>query len=76
VEEAAAALGYVLAVLVNALDPELLVIGGGLGGEPSFRERIAAVVRSSVADPSALEIVGSSLGADGGVVGAALAALE
>jgi hypothetical protein len=63
-------------VLVNALDPELVVLGGGLGCEASFRERVAAAVRSAIAYPSAppLEIVGSRLGADGGVVGAALAA--
>jgi hypothetical protein len=54
------------------------VIGGGLGGEPSFRERVAAAVRSSIAYPPApaLEILGSRLGADGGLVGAALAALD
>ena len=67
----------VLAVLANALDPELVVLGGGLGGEPSFRERVAAAVHSSIAYPATppLEIVGSRLGTDGGVVGAALAAL-
>jgi glucokinase len=77
VDEAAAALGGVLAVLVNALDPDLLVLGGGLGGEPSFRERVASVVHSSVAYPPSppLEIVGSRLGQQGGLVGAALAAL-
>jgi glucokinase len=77
VDEAAVALGQVLAVLANALDPELLVIGGGLGGEPSFRSRVAAAVHSSLEYPSTppLEIVGSRLGADGGAVGAALAAL-
>ena len=75
-DEAAAALGQVLAVLANALDPELLVLGGGLGNEPSFRERVATVIHSGIAYPSTppLEIVGSRLGTDGGVVGAALAA--
>jgi glucokinase len=78
VDEAAAALGQVLAVLVNALDPDVLVLGGGLGGEPSFRERVAAAVRSSIAYPPTpmLEILGSQLGPDGGLVGAALAALD
>jgi glucokinase len=78
VVEAAAALGQVLAVLVNALDPTVLVIGGGLGGEPVFRERVAEVVRSSISYPPvpALEILGSVLGPDGGLVGAALAALK
>ena len=78
VNEAAAALGQVLAVLVNALDPSLVVLGGGLGSEPAFRERVAAVVGSLVAYPATpeLEIVGSSLGRDGGIVGAALAAVD
>jgi glucokinase len=78
VDEAAAALGQVLAVLVNALDPAVLVIGGGLGSEPLFRERVAEVVRSSIAYPPvpSLEILGSDLGPDGGLVGAALAALK
>lgn len=78
VDAAAAALGQVLAVLANALDPTIVVLGGGLGGEPSFRERVAAAVRSSIAYPSTppLEVIGSRLGPDGGLVGAALAALD
>jgi glucokinase len=78
VHEAAAELGRVLAVLVNALDPSLVVLGGGLGSEPSFRERVAAAVRALVAYPTTpeLEIAGSSLGRDGGIVGAALAAVD
>jgi glucokinase len=78
VDEAVAALGAVLAALVNALDPLVVVIGGGLGGDSSFRERVAEVVHASIAYPPvpALEIVGSSLGADGGLVGAALAVLD
>ncbi|MDX6491570.1 MAG: glucokinase [Gaiellaceae bacterium] len=78
VDEAAAALGQVLAVLANALDPAVLVIGGGLGGARAFRERVADVVRSSIAYPPVpeLEIIGSELGPDGGLIGAALAALQ
>ena len=78
VDEAASALGGVLGVLVNALDPRVVVLGGGLGGEPSFRGRVAEALLSSVAYPPSppLEVVGSSLAADGGVVGAALAAVE
>ena len=77
VGEAAQALAQVLAVLVNALDPELVVVSGGLGGDPSFLERLAAATRPLVAYPvHPLEIVGSALGADGGMIGAALATLE
>jgi ROK family len=63
---------------VNALDPFMLVIGGGLGAEPAFRGRVAAVVQSSLAYSPVppLELVGSRLGPDGGLVGAALVALE
>ena len=78
VDEAALALAQVLAVLVNALDPQVVVIGGGLGGEPSFRERVDVAMQPLVAYPALcpLEIVGSALGPDGGVIGAALATLE
>jgi glucokinase len=77
VVEAAAALGSVVATLVNALDPELVVFGGGLGRDASFRERVADVVQDAIAYPldRPLELVGSRLGADGGIVGAALATL-
>ncbi len=76
IEEAASALGQTVAVLANALDPRLIVLGGGLGGDVGFRERVAARVRELWAYPyePALELVGSQLGADGGIIGAALAA--
>jgi predicted NBD/HSP70 family sugar kinase len=75
VDEAAGVLGQALAVLVNALDPELVVLGGGLGCEPRFQQRVAAAVSPLIAYPRAapLEIVGSALGSDAGIVGAALA---
>jgi glucokinase len=75
VDEAAGVLGQALAVLVNALDPELVVLGGGLGCEPRFRQRVAAAVQPLIAYPRSapLEIVGSALGSDVGIVGAALA---
>jgi glucokinase len=78
VDEAAAALGQVLAVLCNMLDPELLVIGGGLGAEPAFRERVEAATRPLIEYPPTrgLEIVGATLGVDAGLVGAAVAALD
>ena len=78
VEGAAAALGGVLAVLANALDPALVVLGGGLGTAPVFRERVERAVQERVAYPRVppLPVVGSFLGADGGVVGAALLAAD
>jgi glucokinase len=76
VDVAARALGGVLAVLANALDPSLIVLGGGLGSEPSFRERVARECRVLLAYPRTppLRIVSSRLAPDGGVIGAALVA--
>ena len=77
VDAAADALGGVLAVLANALDPSLVVLGGGLGAEPAFRERVERACQSLLAYPRSppLPVVGSRLGRDGGVIGAALVAL-
>jgi glucokinase len=77
VDNAAAALGGALAVLANALDPSLIVLGGGLGTEPSFRERVERACQSLLAYPRTppLQVVSSRLTGDGGVIGAALVAL-
>ena len=74
VDAAAAELGQVLAVLANALDPSVIVLGGGLGTEPAFRQRVEAFLRPLLEYPSApaLAVVGSALGQDGGIVGAAM----
>jgi len=76
VAEAAVSLGRALAVLVNALDPAVIVLGGGLGGDAGFRSRVDAAVAALVAYPvePRLEVVGSALGGDGGIIGAALRA--
>jgi glucokinase len=76
VEAAATSLGQALAMLVNALDPSVIVLGGGLGGDPGFRGRVRAVVSAHVAYPvePPLDLVGSTLGGDGGIIGAALSA--
>ncbi len=76
VDAAAETLAGALAVLVNALDPSLVVLGGGLGLEASFRERVGRAVHGRVAYPRTppLPVVGSALGPDGGVIGAALVA--
>jgi len=67
----------VLAVLANALDPAVIVLGGGLGTAQIFRERVDAAVRPLLAYPASppLEVVASALGADGGIVGAAMRAV-
>jgi glucokinase len=68
----------VLAVLVNALDPEAVVVGGGIGSSPGFVEGIAAALRPEVWCESTrdLPVVATALGDSGGVIGAALAAVE
>jgi glucokinase len=76
VDAAAEALADALAALVNALDPSLVVLGGGLGLEASFRELVGHAVRGRLAYPRTppLPVVSSALGPDGGMVGAALVA--
>jgi len=75
VDGAAGALGQVLAVLANALDPAVVILGGGLGSEPAFRSRVEAAFRPLLTYPASppIELVGPAV-ADGGIVGAALAA--
>jgi glucokinase len=77
VEAAAAALGAGLAWLVNAVDPGTVVIGGGLGLVDRYRELAVAAMRPMIfADNSRdLPVVPAELGADAGVIGAALAAV-
>ena len=76
VEEAAAALAAALAALVDALDPEALVIGGGLGLEPAYRTRWEPAMRARLYSraTATLPILDAELGADAGIVGAAVAA--
>jgi len=75
VATAAVTLAQVLAVLANALDPAVIVLGGGLGSSPVFRSRVEDAFRPLLAYPGepALELVGPAV-ADGGIVGAALRA--
>ncbi len=74
VEAAADELGIALAGLVNALDPEAVVIGGGLGLVDSYRDRVAATARAAIEHEATreLRIIPATLGQRSGVVGAAL----
>jgi glucokinase len=77
VETAADALGSSLGWLVNVLDPEAIVVGGGLGLAPGrFRERLMVATRGHIWNPVARELplVSAALGADAGLIGAALTA--
>lgn len=76
VDDVARTLAIELARLVNALDPEAVVIGGGLGLAPAFRRRVTELCREYIyaSRTRSLDIVGAALGRDSGLVGAALAA--
>jgi glucokinase len=78
VDAAADELGYALAALVNALDPEAVVIGGGLGLADRYRQRVAAAARAAIEHGATRElpIIPATLGAQSGVVGAALVAVD
>lgn len=74
IKEAGQKTGQVVATLANALDPELIVIGGGLGiSEPFFSSLADTVHLLTHKDvPSPYRVVPAELGADSGVIGAAL----
>lgn len=78
-QSAGAALGSTIGLLVNVLDPAAVVIGGGLGlaGGPYWASMVPAIRRAIYADATrGLPIVQASLGADAGVIGAALAGFQ
>jgi glucokinase len=79
VDSAAEALGSALGWLVNVLDPEALVIGGGLGLAPGrYHDQLLAATRAHIWNVAArhLPIVSAGLGSDAGVIGAALSARD
>lgn len=77
VADAARRLGATLAVLVNALDPAALIVGGGLGRNRAYRERMTEALRAAVYDPDVrcLPVRAGAVG-EAAAVGAALAALD
>jgi glucokinase len=73
-------LGAAIGSLVNLFDPEVVVVGGGFGDaagelllEPT---REAARAEALAPADERLRVVGAELGADAGLVGAALVAFE
>jgi glucokinase len=79
VEDAATMLGSFVALLVGVLDPEAVVVGGGLGSAPgAYWETTVRAARAHVWSEHvrSLPIVHAELGADAGLVGAGLAALR
>lgn len=78
VADAAARLGQTLATLVNALDPALVVMAGGLGSIQIYREMVAEAARRLVyaEETRNVQIVPAAKGADGPLIGAALVAAD
>jgi glucokinase len=76
VAAATAALGSSIARLVNALDPDAVVIAGGLGLVRAYREAAVVAARPLIwaEDVRGILIVPAELGGDGAILGAALAA--
>jgi glucokinase len=79
VDRLAHQLGRMIGVAVNLLDPDVVVVGGGVSqaGEMLLERVRASVVRHALASHTrALRIVPAALGNRAGVTGAGLAAWE
>jgi glucokinase len=79
VESAGAALGVSVGWLVNVLDPEAVIVGGGLGlaGGRYWESFVAAAREHIWADASRdLPILMAALGPDAGLIGAAAAVAQ
>jgi glucokinase len=76
IEEATALLGSALGMVIGVLDPEALIIGGGLGSSTGFyREQLESKIRRHIwsTETRKLAIRRSELGGEAGVIGAAFA---
>ncbi len=76
---AARQLGPLVALVVNMLDPQAIVLGGGLGlAAGPYRDQLIASTRAHIWAEACrdLPILPAALGVDAGLVGAALAACE
>ena len=72
-EDATLATASYLGQIVNMLDPQAIVLAGGLGTAPAYADRVRARVAEFVFAPDArdLPVVPSALGTHAGVIGAA-----
>jgi glucokinase len=77
VRRGAEQLGVAMAWLVNALDPEAIVVGGGLGLRDDYRHAAVRTMRELIEVPATadLEVRPAQLGVDAGAIGAAVIAL-
>jgi glucokinase len=79
VDSAAQAAGAAIANLINMLDPEAVIIGGGLGStEGLYRASLTTAMRAYIWSDihRDLPIRSAALGNDAGFIGSALAAVE
>jgi glucokinase len=78
VAEGATRLGHVLAMLINALDPGVVVMGGGLGAVRRYREMVAEAARPLIyaEETRQVDVVPAALGADAALLGAGILAAE
>jgi len=77
VRTGAAALGSAVALLVNVLDPEAVIVGGGLGAcDGPYWETLVPAIRQHIWSPvhRELPVLRAATGADAGVIGAAATA--
>ena len=77
IDHATAELGRSLALIVDALDPACLIIGGGLGSASGrYFDSLTRAMRAGLwqAGDHHLPILQAALGPDAGLIGAALAA--
>jgi glucokinase len=78
-ESAGAALGNTAAFLANVLDPEAIIVGGGLGSAGGlYWDRFVQVTREHIwsDDTRALPILKAALANDAGIIGAAATRIE
>lgn len=75
VDEAVEALAQALADVRVVVDPGVVVLGGGVGSNPSFRRALEGAI-ASLPEALRLPLVEAALGPDAGLVGAADWALE
>ncbi|OYW62651.1 MAG: hypothetical protein B7Z10_03425 [Rhodobacterales bacterium 32-66-7] len=76
VRRAACRAGAAIGHLANCTDPEVIVLGGGLGCAPGlYADELRQAIRRArwVGMPTKVQIRTAMLGPDGGIVGAALA---
>lgn len=77
IEDAARLLGTSIGLMINMVDPQIVIVGGGLGsaGGPLWPAIVAATRAHIFADDARdLPIVRAALGGDAGIIGAALCA--